>query len=311
MVILGEPLSIGPVLIALCGSMTLWVRASAAQTAAPKSLVSLEQRTQAEPRAPSKGLCLDSHLEAQQAQSQGRLVFARERAVTCADSACPRLVVDDCVRWLSELDQRMPSVVFDVRVDGEANASATVLVDGNPVSDWSRGESLRLDPGEHEVRFELKPYQPIAQHIIVAEGMRFRVISVEFSSQKRSAKQGETAPQFRMSGQSQTERPIPMVVYPLLAAGVIGAMVGIASEIIGASKEHDLYKTCNPYCTDADLKPTKTAYLVGDLVLAASALSLASAGIIYVARPERIHATSIGVALLPSGGAAIATYRFR
>lgn len=303
MFILSERLSIGPVLIALCVCVTLWVRASAAQTAPLESSVS--------PEAPSKGLCVDSHLEAQQAQSQGRLVFARERAAICADSACPRLVVDDCVRWLSDLDQRMPSVVFDVRVDGDANASATVSVDGNIVSNWARGESLRLDPGEHEVRFELKPHQPVTRHVILGEGMRFRVVNAEFSTKKRGAPGRVAAPRSGMSVRSQTERPTPMIIYPLLAAGAAVAVLGIASEIIGASKEHDLYKTCNPYCTDAELKPTRTAYLVGDLALAVSGLSLASAGIIYVARPERIRAASIGFAPLPSGGAAVATYRFR
>jgi len=73
------------------------------------------------------------------------------------------------------MKRRIPSVVFEVRLDGKPNLIATIVADGNRVQESTRGESLRLDRGEHQFSFEMAEHQPIMQNLLLAEGMRYRI----------------------------------------------------------------------------------------------------------------------------------------
>jgi hypothetical protein len=283
--------------------------ASAVPIAAPSSA------SKPNDAVPTKQQCLESHHQAQQAQNEGKLVHARGLASTCTSLACPGLVITDCARWLNDLDQRIPSVVFEVRVDGQPNLTAVIMADGNRVGEWTRGESLRLDPGEHQFRFELAPFQPIIQNILLAEGMRYRIVPAEFKTPTQPTL-AATAPSATTTAAPVTqppppmERPTPVMVYPLLGVGVLGALGFTAFGLIGKSKQSDLAGSCKPNCSDSDLKPMKTAYLVGDLSLGIGAASLIAAGVLYLARPEKPTGTAVGFVPLPGGAATFATYRF-
>jgi hypothetical protein len=290
--------------------------ASVAQTKSPSdsdaSSASGEQRTMKEAVQPTKDQCIESHRQSQQAQNEGKLVHARELARTCTSLACPGLLVSDCARWLSDLDQRIPSVVFEVRLDGNPNRESTVLADGKVVEEWTRGESFRLDPGEHQFRFELPNHEPIVQNLMLAEGMRYRIVSADFKTPVEPAAPTTLAPVVNTSTypQAPRERPTPFVVYPLLGVGVIGVAGFATFGLLGKSKQSDLEKSCSPDCSNDDLSPMKQKYLIGDIALGVGAASLITAGIIYLARPEKEAPATVGVIPLPGGAAGVASYRF-
>lgn len=265
--------------------------------------------------APTKEQCIESHRGAQQAQNEGRLVHARELARTCTSLVCPGLVITDCARWLNDLDQRIPSVVFEVRVDGQPNLSAMIIADGKRVQEWTRGEALRLDPGEHQFRFELAPYQPVIQKFLLAEGMRYRIVTAEFKSQAQPlAAPRTTTPAAPVTSTEPPAvpmaRPVPFAVYPLLGVGAIGAASFTVFSLLGKSKQSDLESSCKPNCNDSDLDSMKTKYLIGDISLGVGAASLITAGVLYLARPERPMVTSVGFAPMPGGASGFATYQF-
>jgi hypothetical protein len=271
--------------------------------------------------APTKEQCVESHRLAQQAQNEDKLVHARELARTCTALACPGLIISDCARWLNDLEQRIPSVVFEVRVDGEPNLTAAILADGQPVQEWTRGEAMRLDPGEHQFRFELGSFQPVTQKVLLAEGMRYRVVTAEFKSDKPASAQPVPAatpaagPVSPSQPLAPAARPTPFIVYPLLGLGAAGIGSFVAFALVGKSKQNDLENPatgCKPNCTDSDLKPMKTSYLIADISLGVGIASLAAASILYLGRPqEKPPATaSIGIVPLPGGGAASASYSF-
>ena len=244
--------------VATIGCLSTQVRAepTAASESAPKAAPASDAQ-------PTKEQCIDSHRQSQQAQNEGKLVHARELARTCTSLACPGLLISDCARWLSDLDQRIPSVVFEVRVDGQPNLEAAVTADEKPVTEWTRGESLRLDPGEHQFRFELKGYDPIVQNLLLAEGMRFRVVSVDFKKKpSASAAITPVTPVAPASSEpvAVKERPTPFIVYPLLGLGVLGGAGFATFALLGNAKEKDLKDSCSPNCSDADLKPMKRNY---------------------------------------------------
>lgn len=260
---------------------------------------------------------MESHRLAQQAQNEGKLVHARELARTCTALACPGLIISDCARWLNDLDQRIPSVVFEVRVNGEPNLTANVLADGVRVAEWTRGEAFRVDPGEHEFRFELGDFAPITQKVLLAEGMRYRVVTVEFKTEGAAPAPSSVQPTTPMAATGapaepvRASRPVPVIVYPLLGLGAVGAGGFTLFALMGKSKQSDLENTCKPNCTDSDLKPMKTSYLIADISLGVGVASLVAAGIFYIGRPqEKPPSAQVGFAPVRGGGAASFSYSF-
>jgi len=260
--------------------------------------------------APRKEQCVDWHKQAQLAQNELRLVEARQLAKLCAAEACPGLIVNDCARWFNDLDLRLPSVVFEVRVDGEPDTTATVTSDGKRVDEWTRGEALRLDPGEHQFKAELGDYAPIVRKVLLAEGMRFRVITIDFKS--ASLQKAPSTPPAVVApepAQPQARRLSPLFI-PLLAAGGVGLGGFGVFALVGKSKQHNLENTCRPNCTQDDLGGMKTAYLLGDISLGIGVASLVAAGVFYLRAGSSATPASVGFVRLPGGAAASATYRF-
>ena len=301
-------------------SFVLFASSSVAQpspnsTTSPPSADSPVQAKGDQAPAPTKEQCVESHRQAQQAQNEEKLVHARELARTCTALSCPGLIVSDCARWLNDIEQRIPSVVFEVRLDGKPNLSATVTADGKRVEEWTRGESLRVDPGEHQFRFELGDLPPVVQNLLLAEGMRYRIVSAEFTSETRPAATPaspitDLPPDSPANPSTPSSGRVPVLVYPLLGLGVVGAGGFAVFGMLGKSKQSDLENTCKPNCTDANLRPMKTSYLIGDISLGVGVASLITAGILYVAHPEKPPSASVGLTPLPGGGAASAWYRF-
>lgn len=259
----------------------------------------------------SKEQCVIAHRQVQQAQREGKLLQAREFARVCTDAACPALLVEDCMGWLNGLNQHTPSVIFEVRVDGQPNDTAIITADNELVSQWARGESLMMDPGEHQFRVELAPYEPLVMKVLLTEGMRFRLIHAEFRSKVASTSPAGLAPLAPSPTSSNGEtRPTPFVVYPLLGVGALGIAGFAAFASIGWAKESSLDRSCRPNCTDGDLKALRTSYLVGDISLGVGAAALITAGAYYLARPQKPILTSLGVAPIPGGLSTAAIYHF-
>lgn len=265
---------------------------------------------------PTKEQCVQAHAETQAAQQDGKLGRARENARICASLACPGLLVSDCARWLTDLDQRMPSVVFEVHVNGQANSDVLVFADGNRVQDWTKGESLRLDPGEHQFRFEFPPYEPIVRNVLLGEGVRYRVVEAEFGAAAPPPASSAAVPvapraaPLSSAPPLMTERPTPRLVYPLIGVGGLGVAGFAVFGLIGNAKQKSLESRCQPNCTDADLAPMKTSHVIADVSLGVGMAGLIAAGVVYLARPEKSVAPNVALAPLPGGAATYATYSF-
>ena len=257
--------------------------------------------------SPTKADCIQAHKLCQQAQNDGRLVEARARATSCTNPACPGLLVADCARWLNELDQRIPSVVFEVRAGGHPSMKAEVYADGQRVESWTRGEALRLDPGQHTFRFVLAPFSPSTETMLLGEGQRFRLVSVELAMPDRDSTPSPTGP----DRATRTERPVPVVVYPLLGVGVVGIAGFVGFGLSGKAEQRRLERTCSPNCTESDLSTMRQRYLIGDISAAVGVGAIVGAGVLYLFRPKRPARESVSVTALPGGGSmAVAAYRF-
>jgi hypothetical protein len=253
------------------------------------------ERVQAEgPNAsPTREQCVEAHRQHQQLRQSNRLIEARAVLDSCANSNCPGPILNDCAQWLSRMEAAVPSIVVDVRANDDSAPEAMVTIDGQRINAWASGEPIELNPGRHVVRVELPPFEPIEKTIVLAEGMRFRMVAVEFAKPKPdpSAPAGATA-----ETPVATERPVPFLVYPLLGASVLGlgGFIGLGSA--GKAEQKNLRESCAPRCSPDDEKGMKTLFLAADISLAVGAASAVAAGVLFIKRP------TVSVAAGPVGG---------
>jgi len=110
--------------------------------------------------APTKAECIAAHHESQAAKMMA-ICCSRKRIRRCA----PIKVAPRCSSPTAPIGS---SISIRNTLDGVRSPRGWTgqfhsqgEVDGNPVGDWARGEALKLDPGEHEVRFSLDAHAPI------------------------------------------------------------------------------------------------------------------------------------------------------
>ena len=240
--------------------------------------VSAADAADATPSGPSRTACLDAHRNSQELRKEGKLLESQEQLLICSSETCPGAIITDCGKWLSEVDQLTPSLAFEVRVDGKDSSAAQVELDGRVLADWSK--SVKVNPGRHDLRVVVQGFEPYTENLLTVEGQRLRVVSADFKTKQPDVpKPLPPAPVYT--------RPTPTSTYVLLGVGVLGAAGFATFASIGKTKQNQLDNDCVKVmtCTDADLKPMKTMYLIGDISAGVGAAALLGATIVYFTRP--------------------------
>lgn len=97
---------------------------------------------------PSVEECLAASDASIELETRERLLDARSALRTCAELACPREIREECARRIELVDERIPSVLIEVRdSSGRPHPNPSVVVDGVPVVLAESG--VELDPGAH------------------------------------------------------------------------------------------------------------------------------------------------------------------
>jgi hypothetical protein len=241
--------------------------------------------------APDRAACVSAYREAQELKKAGKLVEAGKKLVICASASCPGPIIADCGTWTGELQESTPSVVFEVEVDGHVPSAVKVSVDDLPISDWSH--AVLVNPGAHVVRVEVPSFDPYVEKVIMAEGHRMRLVSVKFATPKPAA----PPPSTEAPIPAEPRRPVPIATYPLLGVGIVGLAGFGVFDGLGRAKQTDLENSCKPHCSDSNLRPMKTDYLIGDIGLGVGLASLAAAAIVYFTRGEEKPSSTPAVSL--------------
>ncbi|HET9930968.1 MAG TPA: hypothetical protein VFQ35_09785 [Polyangiaceae bacterium] len=238
---------------------------------------------------PTRAECLQAHQSAQELKRNEQFMEAQEQLAVCSSMSCPGAIISDCGQWISELEQRTPSMVFDVQLDGKQAPNAKLFVDNQPVSEWSK--AYKVNPGRHNVRAELAPFPPHEETLVLPEGQRMRLVAIIFDSPKASAApgQGDTVPP---PVAVEQRRPTPGAVYPLLGVGVLGAASFTVFSLLGRSEQKALERDCAPMCTSSDMSAMKRDYVIGDLSAGVGAAALIGAAIVYFTRPSETVPTT-------------------
>jgi len=245
------------------------------------------EQAPAEP-APSRAQCLGFHEQAQDARLAGQLLSARRLLRQCSATACPALVSRDCVGWLSELEQQVPSVIFRAVKDGADVVTLKVSEGEQLLTNSLTGTPLELDPGPHHFVAELAGFAPQDATYVLQAGDKARVVLFDFSSPKpplAAAPEQAANPASALLRPAQP-RPIPKLSYALsgvtLAATVSGSVFGA----LALAKHKSVEQRCAPLCADRNVRGVKQLALASDISFALALLGAGATVYSYASRPE-------------------------
>lgn len=258
--------------------------------------------------APTRQACVDAYEQSQVSMRRGHLLQSRESLATCLDQACPSTLRTDCAEWLKEVESRTPTVVVECTVDGAAVRDGKLFIDDKPHAAGVDGRAIELDPGVHTFRMEPSDGTKGARvETMIREGEKLKAIRLELPS--RMTKPVTTTPPTHAPSPSTAatpqasdkglSRPIPWTVY---AAGGVGALSAIgftAFAISGASGKSDL-EPCKPDCSQSRIDSVRGRFIVADVFLGVSVVSLGVAAILYLTRPTVTSSASVRHPIQPA-----------
>jgi hypothetical protein len=259
----------------------LSTRVSAPRRAAAPLFVVFALAAASSSFADDKQACVSAYQDAQSLRKDDKLRAAKEQLVHCASDACPAVLSRDCTQWLREVEEALPSVVLTVTgPDGNEAVDVHVTLDGAPLVDRLEGHAVTIDPGVHTLRFVIAGSDPYEQRVVIREGEKLRPLAVAFPRSTSSAPPPPSAPPTTVE-----QRPIPTVVYPFAAVGIVGLAGFGAFALDGLSKKSTLDQ-CRPNCAQSDVDSARRTFLIGDLSLAVGVVSLAAAAYFFFDRPS-------------------------
>jgi hypothetical protein len=236
----------------------------------------------------AKKACIAQHEAAQTFRRTGKLLEARDATVVCSRDECPAVVRADCADWLDVASKAVPSLVIRAKSDDQDVFDVRVFVDEKLVTAHLDGTPFELNPGPHSLRFEYSNFDPIKQELLVLEGEKNRVLAVSFAKVGAVSNEPVTKPFERESPLPvETYRPIPVLTYVLGGVALAGVGGFTAFGLSGQQEKKALESGCRPVCSDSDLEPVRTRFIMADASLGIAILSTVAAGVVYFTRPTR------------------------
>ncbi len=243
------------------------------------ALAASSSRAAAPPTARSEQ-CASAAEDGQRLQTSGKLLDARERFVSCAQSACPRRVQTDCIRWLEQTDEALPTLVVRLaRAEGEELTSGDVRLDGRPIHPFD-GLPIRLDPGPHKLEAEVGGATTSTTFVAV-QGEKRKLVKLTMAPAPARAKAGAVPTQ-----------PAPWVTpvrWPGWTLALGGVALGGAGGVLwglGRSEHDALASSCGQTgtCAESSTRASQTKLVVGDVLVVTGVVAL-GLGIYFLVRP--------------------------
>jgi hypothetical protein len=253
-------------------------------------------------RADDKDACASASEQAQQLRARGKLIEAREQLLLCSRRACPGVVKDDCEHVLGDVEASLPSVVVSAKdPDNNDTVAVRVLLDGAPLADTLSGLAIPLDPGVHNLRFELAGAKPVEQRVVVHEAEKNRTITVTFESLTPRVTHPVDAPRAPDVPPRATAKraPSPLAtIFATLSAVGVGAFGYF--QIRALVDASHLRSTCAPSCAQGDVDGVSNE-VVGAHVSIIAALAFGAAATWFFLSPPRPTAGSTSLDVGPGG----------
>jgi hypothetical protein len=246
---------------------------------------------------PTREQCLDAHEQGQSLRLGGKLVAARRALRECSAAACPALVSRDCVAWLSDVEQLMPSVIFRAAKDGADVAVLRIREGERVLAESLTGTPLELDPGPHHFTAELPGFAPRQATYVLQAGDKARVVRFEFTTPAAPAPAPVALPSAPSPAPAAppTTRPVPSLVYPLGGAALAAVITGGVLGGLALSQRSEVSDRCEPLCRERDVEPVRRLALGADISLLVALLAGGAAGYVYATRPAVAQPEAAGL----------------
>jgi hypothetical protein len=231
---------------------------------------------------PTKAECASAYEQGQRSKRLGRFRTARAQLLVCARDPCPKVLQDECLPWLQEIEKLTPSVVFSaISPEGSDTTSVRVAIDGETTLDHLDGKSVDVDPGVHTFRFESASGAVVEERLLVREGEKSRAVSARFAAPEAPSAVAPT----RSPPETPLRAPVPGIAYAFGAIGLgsLGAFSYFGLRGIAAQDQLD---QCRPACSPAEIRATRQDYIVADVFLGVSTFALGAALYVILTRPS-------------------------
>ncbi|HEY6463642.1 MAG TPA: hypothetical protein VIY73_25915 [Polyangiaceae bacterium] len=236
--------------------------------------------------------CAGAAEKAQSLRDAAKLVEARAQLLVCMRDECPQVVVHDCVGWMREVEQNLPTVVFAARDPAGADVTdVAVRVDGVPTVQRLDGTAVAIDPGEHVFRFERAGAAPVDVHALVREGEKNRILGAQWTPGLALGAAADSTVTGPASAHGRhTAWPWIVGGVAVVAAGT--AIAGIAS---GLTDRDRMTRTCGTTpagCPEGQIDSARTRVWIGDVAAGVAVVAGAAAAWLFVSESTRV---SVGV----------------
>ncbi len=229
-------------------------------------------------------VCLSDHEKSQELRLGGRLLDSKKALLSCAEEQCPSIVRADCLRWLAELEDAIPTIVVVAESDRGDEIDVKVTIDDQVVTNQLNGKAIELDPGTHHIVFERNGTAPREMRLNLGQGEKNRIIRLDFRTKpKVIIPAASTAPPALQP--LEGKRPVPTLTYVFggvaLAAVISATFFGLEAR----SARNDAITSCAPLCPGSVIDDVKAKALYSDLSSGVALLSATTAVILYATRP--------------------------
>lgn len=232
------------------------------------------------------GSCATAHESGQKAEQGGRLRKAVEQFTACAaDDGCPDVIRKDCMALRDEANEALPTVTFAVSDGAHEVTNVRVFVDDELVMSRLDGLAVPLDPGRHRLKLVLPQGRVIASEVLLHEGQKNRLISVQTAKPPTPPAATDAA---AVDGQPSRRTSSP-ALWAASGVGVSALALGTTFALFGRAEEQAV-ADCAPRCTPAmraNLDRARRDYLVANIGFGVAGAAAATAIVLYLATPSQ------------------------
>ncbi|SRR6266540_1435745 len=245
--------------------------------------------------AQGKQECMTAYEQAQELRHRGELLKSRQRMLVCAQPTCHTVISRDCTKWVTEVEELIPSVLVSARTSaGKDIGEHELFVDGQPLDPSAGTSPILLDPGRHTIRYTAAGFVPYEDTIVMSVGDRNRMVRIVLRAVNEppaaSSSSPGGAPDARLSASTEGGS----LALPLVLAGVSVAALGASAYFYftGVADARDMQRStadggCKPNCPESDVDAARTKILIGNVGFGVGLVAAGAAVWTYLAsRPS-------------------------
>jgi hypothetical protein len=275
------------------------------------------------PTNPALQECARAYENSQEHRGAGAIFAARFEYERCRRDDCPAFIRNDCSRWSKEVEAQQPSVIFSAKRGTRELTDVRVSTEERVLVERLSDRAVELDPGEYDFRFETPDGGRVVLHAVIQAGNKDRLVQVEFppavqahnaarqsAGSPKATARAEPAAKQAAATPASGPRVLPWV---FLAVGAASLGAGAGLSVWGRNEELQLRETCAPNCTDSEVQPVHTKYLLSNISFGVGLVSLSAAAYLFLRHPdsERVAERTLPVTVVAGPSSVQATYGAR